>query len=91
VLLIECPFCGARPEIEFHWGGESHVARPAESASDAEWSDYLFFHANRKGVNFERWHHEAGCRRWFNVARDTVSHAVLAVYPMGAAKPDLAR
>jgi sarcosine oxidase subunit delta len=89
--LIECPFCGPRAEVEFRWGGEGHVTRPGESSGDAEWSDYLFFHANPRGVNFERWHHESGCRRWFNLARDTATHKIFAVYPMGAPKPEIAR
>ncbi|MEQ1611156.1 MAG: sarcosine oxidase subunit delta, partial [Hyphomicrobiaceae bacterium] len=27
MLLIECPHCGPRAEIEFRCGGEAHVAR----------------------------------------------------------------
>lgn len=91
MLLIDCPWCGPRDQIEFRFAGESHVVRPAEQVSDAEWSDYLFFHDNPKGVNYERWHHEFGCRRWFNVMRDTTSHAVLRTYLMGAAKPEMNR
>ena len=34
--------------------------------------------------------HRYGCGRWFNVARDTVTHEIHAVYEMGEAKPDLA-
>ena len=32
MLLIACPYCGARPEIEFSYGGEAHLARPADPA-----------------------------------------------------------
>ena len=32
--------------------------------------------------------HREGCRRWFNALRDTVSNDVLAIYPMGAPRPD---
>ena len=28
MLLIDCPYCGKRPEVEFHCGGEAHIARP---------------------------------------------------------------
>ena len=42
---------------------------------------------NRKGLNLERWVHTHGCRRWFNVARDTVTHRIEAVYGMGEAPP----
>lgn len=88
MIQIDCPWCGPRDEIEFRWGGESHVVRPDEQADAASWTAYLFLHDNRMGANFERWHHEFGCRRWFNVVRDTTSHAVLKTYPIDAPKPD---
>ena len=44
--------------------------------ADAEWAEFVFLRDNPKGLLFERWHHSQGCRRWFNVARDTVTHAV---------------
>ncbi|WP_299439517.1 sarcosine oxidase subunit delta [uncultured Rhodospira sp.] len=90
MLLIECPWCGPREEPEFHYGGQAHVARPADPAalSDAEWAEYVFMRDNTKGPFAERWCHSAGCRRWFNVLRDTVSHRVLAVYRMGEAPPE---
>lgn len=87
MLSIPCPYCGPRAEIEFRCGGESHIARPGLDSSDAAWADYLFYRANPKGEHRERWHHAAGCRRWFNVARDTVTHEIRAVYRMGEACP----
>ena len=86
MLLIECPYCGARDESEFSCGGEAHIRRPlAENPiSDAEFAEYLFWRDNPKGVFLERWCHDAGCRRWFNAARDTVSHEFIEIYPMGA-------
>ncbi len=89
MLLIECPFCGPRAEIEFACGGEAHIARPTntESLSDAEWADYLFMRKNIKGLQYERWNHARGCRLWFNVARDTVTHKISKVYRMGEPKP----
>ena len=89
MLQIPCPWCGVRDEDEFRCGGQSHVTRPALSCTDAEWADYLFNKDNPKGVHFERWWHMFGCNRWFNLARDTVTHAVLAVYRMGDARPVL--
>jgi sarcosine oxidase subunit delta len=44
---------------------------------------------NPKGVSLERWRHTYGCRQWFNVARDTVSHRILAVYGMTDPVPAL--
>ena len=77
MLLIPCPWCGPRDETEFACGGEAHIARPTdpEKLSDAEWARLpLHARATRKGVHHERWMHRLGCRRWFNVARNTVTH-----------------
>ncbi|MFH8252554.1 sarcosine oxidase subunit delta [Microbacterium sp. B2969] len=87
--LIQCPWCGPREETEFSYGGEAHVAYPENPAEldDLSWAYYVFFRGNTKGVFAERWVHSAGCRRWFNALRDTVSYRFLAVYPMGHAAP----
>ncbi len=92
MLLIDCPYCGQRSEEEFSYGGEAHIQRPSDpdALNDEEWADYLFMQGNRKGVFYERWVHSHGCRRWFNVARDTLTYEILAVYPMGAPPPHLA-
>jgi len=85
MLLIDCPWCGPRPESDFSYGGEAHIARPAEPAAqtDEQWGDYLFMRKNPKGPHLEQWCHSAGCRRWFNVERDTVSYRITAVYKVG--------
>jgi sarcosine oxidase, subunit delta len=89
MLLIPCPWCGARDETEFRCGGEAHIARPKQPAalSDDQWADYLFMRSNPKGIHFERWRHVHGCGRWFHVARDTVSDRILEVYGMGEPRP----
>ena len=90
MLLIACPWCGPRDEMEYACGGQSHIARPAppERVGDAEWADYLFVRDNPKGLLYERWLHLHGCGRWFNVARDTTTHEIRAVYRMTEPKPD---
>lgn len=87
MLLIECPWCGPRDESEFSYGGEAHIARPVEpeALSDAEWADYLFARTNPKGWHREQWVHAHGCRRWFNVERNTVSYEIRRVYRMDEA------
>lgn len=77
MLLIDCPWCGPRDEIEFAYGGEAARPRPADPdpLSDEEWAAHLFMRRNPRGVHHERWVHAAGCRRWFNLWRDTVTHA----------------
>ncbi|MEX2201124.1 MAG: sarcosine oxidase subunit delta [Dongiaceae bacterium] len=91
MLLISCPWCGPRDESEYSCGGESHIVRPTdpERLSDAEWADYLYMRNNPKGLLYERWVHSRGCRRWFNLVRDTVSHEILAIYRMSEPKPEI--
>jgi len=91
MILIPCPYCGERAESEFSYGGEAHIARPIdpEKTSDEDWAAYLYLRTNTKGVYFERWLHAHGCRRWFNIARHTVSYEVLAAYKMGERPPKL--
>ena len=85
MLNIKCPYCGEREEHEFSCGGEAHIARPLaeNSITDHEFGEYLFLRDNPKGVFLERWRHAAGCRRWFNMVRDTVTHEIIEIYPMG--------
>ena len=89
MLKISCPYCGPCVEAEFRCGGESHIQRPSphDAVSDEEWAEYLFYRQNPKGIHFERWVHQFGCGRWFNVARDTVTHEIKAVYGMTDPKP----
>ncbi len=91
--LIRCPWCGAREEAEFHYGGQAHVAYPDNPAetSDEDWARYVFFRDNPRGPFAERWMHSAGCRRWFNAVRDTATHQVLAVYQLTDPKPEILR
>lgn len=89
MLRIACPWCGARDEVEFRYGGQAHVVYPESPADvdDADWGAYLFMRANPKGRFRERWCHSAGCRRWFNVLRDTVTNEIIAVYRVGEPPP----
>jgi heterotetrameric sarcosine oxidase delta subunit len=90
MLSIACPWCGPRDEAEFAYGGEAHIAFPADvdAISDAQWADYLYLRSNPKGCHRERWMHVHGCRRWFNVLRDTTTEEILRVYPPGSSAPD---
>ena len=84
MLQINCPWCGVRPENEFHYGGEAHIARPPDPAAvdDAAWGDFLYFRSNPKGTHRERWRHQYGCGRFFNAVRDTVTDRI-----SGTSKP----
>ncbi len=76
MLSIPCPWCGERDETEFSYGAEAAVPYPADPAalSDEEWAAFVFFRANPKGLLEERWVHTQGCRRWFDVVRDTATN-----------------
>lgn len=85
MLKITCPWCGPRAESEFTCGGEAHIARPldTDALTDAQWGDYLFMRKNPKGLHREQWLHAAGCRRWFNAERHTVSYTFTRFYKPG--------
>jgi sarcosine oxidase subunit delta len=80
-----------RPEIEFRYGGEAHIARPGDPSalSDAEWAAFLYARTNPKGPHAERWHHIHGCGRFFNAVRDTVSDKFLITYWAGGTRPEV--
>ena len=90
MMSIDCPWCGRRDENEFVCGGTSHITRPSSEVDDVQWGNYLYFRDNPKGLHLERWRHAFGCGQWFNLARDTLTHEILAVYRMGEAPPALA-
>lgn len=86
MLYIHCPYCGERrSEEEFHHKGQAHLVRPKDpdAVSDQEWGDYLFFRDNPRGLHHEMWVHATGCRKFFNVTRNTVSYEILETYRMG--------
>jgi sarcosine oxidase subunit delta len=89
MLLIPCPYCGERPELEFLYGGQAHVSRPAGDAvlSEQEWADYLYQRDNTRGMHAERWRHFHGCGRFFNLLRDTTSDRIQCSYCIGAQPP----
>jgi sarcosine oxidase, subunit delta len=89
MLLIDCPHCGSRPEIEFRYGGEAHIARAEDPSklSDEAWAEFLFYRTSPKSWHAERWNHAHGCQRWFNAVRDTVHDKIMSTYKMGTPKP----
>jgi sarcosine oxidase subunit delta len=86
MLKIHCPYCQeTREEEEFHYSGQAHIARPSDpdSCSDEEWGNYLYFRKNPRGRHMEMWVHAAGCRKFFNVVRDTITYEVEQTYLIG--------
>ena len=90
MLLITCPWCGPREELEFRCGGQGHLTRVTDAAaSDAEFARYFYMRKNPKGWHYERWNHVNGCRRWFGALRHTVTHAIAATYKPGEKPPPI--
>ena len=91
MLLIPCPWCGPRNETEHHYGGQAHVAHPEDPAAltDEEGGEVLFVRDNPRGPFAERWVHSTGCRRWFNVVRDTATYEVLDSYRPQDPRPEI--
>ena len=77
MMLIACPFCGPRPESEFHFGGDFGNLRPEgfQTVGDDEWAAYLYMKKNLKGPVAEIWKHLT-CQEVFEMRRDTLTHAV---------------
>lgn len=91
MLLIRCPYCDEeRPETEFSYAGQAHIARPEDPSkvSDQEWADFLFMRKNSRGSHQERWVHSHGCARYFNARRDTVTDKIHATYKTGDRLPE---
>ena len=75
---IRCPWCGARDQAEFQYGGDASVLRPADNAPQQAFYDFVYTRANPRGWHLEWWHHVAGCRQWLKVVRHTVTHEIAA-------------
>ena len=89
MLIIRCPYCGERPELEFAYAGEAHIDRPVQPAdlSDEEWNTYLYTRSTPKGLHAERWRHIHGCARFFNAVRDTRTDMFVTTYKVGETAP----
>lgn len=87
MLLIDCPWCGPRPEAEFTCAGEAHPPRPRDpnALSDGDWSDYVVMRHNQRGFHEERWWHVRGCGSWLSVTRNTLTHEIRTVSLIGKA------
>lgn len=90
MLLIPCPWCGPRSQVEFTCGGDATVKRPAYDAPEGEWFAYVYVRDNPCGPHAELWLHSAGCRQWFHIRRDTLTHDILASARLDQALPGAA-
>ncbi len=80
-MRIKCPYCGERDAEEFSYLGAAGLERPdPESAGAAEaFYEYVYLRNNQAGPLDELWQHNAGCRSWLVVRRDTRNHEIFSV------------
>ena len=84
MLSIKCPYCGDRSQKEFAYGGDGTIIRPElnKDISDEKWDEFVYLRKSPRGKHIELWHHIAGCRQWFKVQRDTVTHEIFKTAKM---------
>ncbi len=78
MLLIPCPHCGPRAQVEFSYertlDAVVTLAMPPAKAMET-----LYSRANPRGWDAELWRHSHGCRQWLVVRRHRVTHAIASV------------
>ena len=55
--ILNCPLNGPRNISEFVWGGEVKPGADPATATDAQWTEYLFLESNIAGEIHEWWLH----------------------------------
>ena len=82
MLLIECPHCGPRAQVEFAYERTvDAIVQP--DADPAEAMATLFTRANPRGLDEELWRHTFGCRAWLAMTRHRVTHKITAIRAIG--------
>jgi sarcosine oxidase subunit delta len=84
--LLECPMIGARPTVEFSYGGELRSMPDPDAASDVQWADYVWNRSGVGGIKREWWFHVPS-GTWFIAERDTRSDRVLRTFLLGEEEP----
>ena len=91
MLLIPCPYCGGARRLEFAYGGEAHIARPADPVrADRRGVGGLPLHPHQpaRACTSSAGGTSHGCGRFFNAVRDTVTDKFVATYKAGEPRPD---
>ena len=78
MLLIDCPYCGERAQIEFTYERTlDSVVTLAMLPEDAMRT--LYERTNPRGLDDELWRHSYGCRQWLLSRRNRTTHAIDSV------------
>lgn len=80
--IMTCPINGPRPVSEFAYAGALRDMPDPASATDAQWSDYVFNRQGKTGIKREWWYHIAS-GVWFIAERDTAADRVVRTYLYG--------
>jgi len=82
MLLIHCPHCGPRAQVEFAYERTvDSVVQPNAPADQA--LETLFTRTNPRGEDDEIWRHTYGCRAWLVLTRHRTTHAITAIRAVG--------
>lgn len=76
MFRIPCPHCGLRNVSEFRHAGEQRTRPEPQTATPAQWRNYLYDRRNGADWSAETWYHAFGCRRFVSVERNTVTNEV---------------
>lgn len=74
--IMTCPLNGPRNISEFVWAGDVKALPDPATATDAEWTEYLFLENNLAGEVYEWWLH-APSNTWFIAHRNTVTDEII--------------
>jgi heterotetrameric sarcosine oxidase delta subunit len=78
MLLIDCPHCCQREQVEFAYERTlDSVVTPDMVPEEAV--RRLYARANPRGVDDELWRHVYGCRQWLTMRRHRRTHEIVAV------------
>lgn len=78
MLLIDCPHCGPRAQIEFAYERTLDSIVTLDMPAD-EAVARLYERTNPRGLDDELWRHSFGCRQWIVLRRHRVTHEIVSV------------
>jgi sarcosine oxidase subunit delta len=86
MLLIACPHCGPRAQVEFVYERTlDSIVTLEMSVEDAMGA--LFTRTNPRGPSRELWRHTHGCRSWLVLDRHTGTHEIASVRAWETSEP----
>lgn len=80
MLLIACPHCGDRSQVEFTYERTLDSIVALDAVPEAAMRT-LYERANPRGWDEELWRHGFGCRQWLVLRRHRVTHEIESVRP----------